>query len=228
LTVESEDALEGVGPIPFFAALAGCQEPFPWQAELYALLLAGRWPSRIDLPTGTGKTSILHLWLLALAEQARLDTRSITVPRRLVWVVDRRVVVDQATDEAERALRRVLEAPDLAPVRQALASLSGDADNPLTISTLRGWRRCLRREGRAASLRQAQSETCREAGAEKCRRGGPVRAQTRPRRGAGRSEGGSTEQERGQTWSRRRKTAALAVQALLPSTRRDGQDGNPG
>ena len=127
-------------PIPVFAALSGHTQPFSWQVELYSLLLEGRWPSRIDLPTGTGKTTILHLWLLALAEQARIDPRSITVPRRLIWVVDRRVVVDQATDEAVRALKRVLEAPDLAAVKHALATLSGDSENPLTISTLRGER----------------------------------------------------------------------------------------
>ncbi len=138
MTVEFGDVPEEVSSVPFFAALSGCPEPFPWQTELYGLLLAGRWPSRIDLPTGAGKTSILHLWLLALAEQARVDPRRVSVPRRLIWVVDRRVVVDQATDEAERALRKVLEAPDLAPVKQALASLSGDSENPLTISTLRG------------------------------------------------------------------------------------------
>ena len=60
------------------------------------------------------------------------------MPRRLVWVVDRRVVVDQATEEAERILER-LDAPELAAVRMALASLSVSGD-PLAISTLRGER----------------------------------------------------------------------------------------
>jgi CRISPR-associated endonuclease/helicase Cas3 len=44
-----------------------------------------------------GKTSIIPLWLIALATGAAL-------PRRLVYIVNRRTVVDQATDDAARML----------------------------------------------------------------------------------------------------------------------------
>ena len=54
----------------------------------------------VDIPTGLGKTSVMALWLIAIAEGANL-------PRRLVYVVDRRAVVDQATRFAE-LLRRNL------------------------------------------------------------------------------------------------------------------------
>src|SRR5262249_25246354 len=61
----------------------------------------GDLPVAVDLPTGLGKTSVMTIWLIARAHGARL-------PRRLVYVVDRRAVVDQATDEAEK-LRKALE-----------------------------------------------------------------------------------------------------------------------
>jgi CRISPR-associated endonuclease/helicase Cas3 len=59
-------------------------------------------------------------------------------PRRLVYVVNRRTVVDQATREAEKLRARLAEC-DLVPLAAALRSLavSGE-DVPLAISTLRG------------------------------------------------------------------------------------------
>src|SRR5438105_343237 len=83
-----------------FEALNG-NPPFPWQWELYQRFLAGDFPASCNLPTGLGKTSVIHIWLLALAYA---PTR---VPRRLVYVVNRRTVVDQSTDEA-RKLRDLL------------------------------------------------------------------------------------------------------------------------
>lgn len=108
--------------------------PHPWQERFYReWLAAGKVPAAVALPTGTGKTSIMALWLLALSAGASL-------PRRLVWVVDRRVVVDQATAEAER-LRRNLSAAGLEGVREGLSrlSVSGSVGGiPIAISTLRG------------------------------------------------------------------------------------------
>jgi CRISPR-associated endonuclease/helicase Cas3 len=87
--------------------------PLRWQRRLHDdWLLQGRVPDSLDLPTGAGKTSVMALWYLARSAGAAL-------PRRLVYVVDRRAVVDQATAEADGIARR--------------------AGNPeLRISTLRG------------------------------------------------------------------------------------------
>src|SRR5262245_34996386 len=75
--------------------------PMRWQRRLYTNHLSkGDIPSAVDVPTGLGKTSVMALWLIALAAGAPL-------PRRLVYVVDRRTVVDQASDLAER-LRKEL------------------------------------------------------------------------------------------------------------------------
>ena len=108
-----------------FEALTG-YEPFPWQARLFKQLSAGDLPPAVDIPTGLGKTSVMALWLLARAAGARL-------PRRLVYVVDRRAVVDQASDLAKN-IREALSRPELEQVRQGMAL----GDRPLAISTLRG------------------------------------------------------------------------------------------
>lgn len=101
------------------------ESPFPWQEDLLARMLEGGIPEVVDIPTGLGKTSVMAIWLVARACGAK-------VPRRLVYVVDRRAVVDQATDVA-LGLREFVNG-DL-EIKRAL----GLSDNhSLPISTLRG------------------------------------------------------------------------------------------
>ena len=97
--------------------------PFRWQMRLLRRLLDADPPRIVDIPTGLGKTSVMALWLIALAEGARL-------PRRLVYVVDRRAVVDQATRFAERLRSNM-------PGEMA-SKLALGAEKRLPISTLRG------------------------------------------------------------------------------------------
>jgi CRISPR-associated endonuclease/helicase Cas3 len=73
-----------------FAALTGFK-PFCWQQRLFRRFAAVDVPAAFDLPTGLGKTSVMAIWLIARAHRAKL-------PRPLVYVVDRRAVVDQASD----------------------------------------------------------------------------------------------------------------------------------
>jgi len=95
-----------------FELLTGFQ-PMSWQHRLYREYFeVGRLPDALDVPTGLGKTSVMALWYMAFS--ARVPG----IPRRLVYVVDRRAVVDQATTVAEQLRDRCGEA--------------------LTISTLRG------------------------------------------------------------------------------------------
>lgn len=104
--------------------------PFPWQESLYEKFIQGEIPPAADLPTGLGKTSVVAIWLIALI------THPGKMPRRLVYVVNRRTVVDQTTAEVERIRKRLEEFPEW---RNALAKLCAiPADNPLAISTLRG------------------------------------------------------------------------------------------
>jgi CRISPR-associated endonuclease/helicase Cas3 len=109
-----------------FQALTGyC--PLRWQSRLFGEYFdRGELPPAVDIPTGLGKTAVMALWLIARAQGAPL-------PRRLVYVVDRRAVVDQATEFAVR-LRRKLDQPAASKLKSAL----GLEDRALPISTLRG------------------------------------------------------------------------------------------
>ncbi len=125
-----------------FTAMTG-HPPFPWQARLFEELCRGEFRYGCDLPTGLGKTSVIAIWLLALAHRAQAGTLA-GFPRRLVYIVNRRTVVDQATREAER-LREALKQPVLDGVRRDLLSLAvrqtdrvGGDLAPLAVSTLRG------------------------------------------------------------------------------------------
>ena len=66
---------------------------FPWQRALYERLIEGDVPRLCDIPTGLGKTAVVAVWLIALTK------RPDQIPRRLVYVVNRRTVVDQTTNE---------------------------------------------------------------------------------------------------------------------------------
>jgi CRISPR-associated endonuclease/helicase Cas3 len=115
-----------------FASLTGNQ-PFPWQCALYERFIDGGFPSTCGLPTGLGKTAVIPIWLLALAEAPSV------VPRRLVYVVNRRTVVDQATDEAEKIRKAVAIISELESALRNLCSVPLKPDEqPLAISTLRG------------------------------------------------------------------------------------------
>jgi CRISPR-associated endonuclease/helicase Cas3 len=94
--------------------------PFPWQSALFERFVKGEFPS-CNLPTGLGKTAVVAIWLIALAHHPD------RMPRRLVYVVNRRTVVDQTTTEAEK-MRRNATAAGVPP--PAISTLRGQfADN---------------------------------------------------------------------------------------------------
>lgn len=114
-----------------FERLTG-HPPFPWQLALYNDWLAqGRVPPSCNVPTGLGKTAVIAVWLIALAHGALL-------PRRLVYVVNRRTVVDQTTTEVENYRSRLRDAGLFEPLRALSADAAASDDSPLAISTLRG------------------------------------------------------------------------------------------
>ncbi len=83
-----------------------------------------------DLPTGLGKTSVVTIWLITLL------THADKVPRRLVYVVNRRTVVDQTTVEVGRLRERLGEMPDSLALLKRLCAVPTEI--PLGLSTLRG------------------------------------------------------------------------------------------
>ena len=105
--------------------------PYSWQVEAFNALVANRIPSALALSTGSGKTNIIVIWLLALLYQ-QLSGKA-TLPRRLVWVINRRAVVDQATEIAE-AIAKKFEVDS--PLRTILDAMS--VSGGLAVSTLRG------------------------------------------------------------------------------------------
>ncbi len=90
------------------------------------------WPKVIDLPTGTGKTAVLDTAVFAMAVQPE------TTPRRVVFVIDRRIVVDQVYERARRIRERIeaADTPVLERVRDRLQVLSDG--EPLGVAALRG------------------------------------------------------------------------------------------
>ncbi len=120
----------------FFHASTGNQ-PFPWQIALYEKFANGQFPTPANIPTGLGKTSIVAIWLIALALYPA------KVPRRMVYVVNRRTVVDQTTDEVEKLRMALSEKPGIKVIAEKLRSLCAlpmptPDSPPLAISTLRG------------------------------------------------------------------------------------------
>lgn len=107
--------------------------PFPWQERLTRQVLeTGQWPEVIDLPTGTGKTAVLDTAVFSLA--ARPDV----FPRRVVFVIDRRIIVDQVYERARLMQERIKAAESgvLRRVRDGLG-VSGE-ESPLGVAALRG------------------------------------------------------------------------------------------
>lgn len=114
-------------------------EPLKWQKRLFHRFVNDQIPDACNLPTGLGKTSVIAIWLIALAYQA--ESCQLSLPRRLFYEVNRRTVVDQATKICAQ-IRQKLElsdSPVVERLRKALASLAAVPGLPVVgISTLRG------------------------------------------------------------------------------------------
>jgi CRISPR-associated endonuclease/helicase Cas3 len=122
----------------YFHALWG-HDPFPWQQMLAERVASGQWPQALDLPTASGKTACIDIAVYALAAQADRPLAERTAPRRIWFVVDRRIVVDEAFERA-RKLAATLSAATGGPLKEIadrLRDLSG-TDRPLAVGRLRG------------------------------------------------------------------------------------------
>jgi len=99
------------------------------------------WPQAITLPTAAGKTACIDIAIFALAAQAsrREQGKPMTAPRRIFFVVDRRVIVDEAFTRANCLAMRLALAQDgiLRTVADRLRRLAG-GDKLLACFQLRG------------------------------------------------------------------------------------------
>ena len=136
----------------FFTALWD-RPPFAWQ-EALATRVLGRgstgspWPDAIALPTASGKTACVDVAVFALAAQAsRLaQGQTITAPRRIFFVVDRRVIVDEAYERANKLAKKLERAEGgvLKSVADNLRQIAHGAttgfgcEQPLAVHLLRG------------------------------------------------------------------------------------------
>ena len=128
----------------YFTAIHG-HDPFPWQQRLVEQLASeNRWPDVLDLPTGAGKTAALDVAVFHLALQVHNKKRCAAL--RIVLVVDRRLVVDDANRRAQKiatALRDPSRCPEagrgvVAEVARRLQRLAGGDEPPLVAERLRG------------------------------------------------------------------------------------------
>ena len=125
-------------------------DPYSWQRRLAERAVQGNWPGAIDLPTGSGKTACIDVAVFALACQASRQVADRTAPRRIFFCVNRRVIVDEAYQRAQRIAERLWKAerdhdlgrPVLFEVAAALRQVAGttkdDGSPPLDVLELRG------------------------------------------------------------------------------------------
>lgn len=121
---------------PFFRAVHD-RDPFPWQERLIKRVAETGWPKVLDLPTGTGKTAALDVAVFALALDAGRTPRS--APLRIIYVVDRRTIVDQAYARAKTIRKALIGAENdvIRRVRERLAQYAREGV-PLRTAMLRG------------------------------------------------------------------------------------------
>jgi CRISPR-associated endonuclease/helicase Cas3 len=130
---------------PFYQAVHG-HAPFPWQERLLRQVVTAGWPEVLDLPTASGKTSSIDVAVFALAMEGGLPLRERRAPLRIFFVIDRRLVVDQAHEHALR-LKQALDNPSaltgspdevaaVGQVAEALWRFTGGS--PLHVAALRG------------------------------------------------------------------------------------------
>lgn len=125
----------------FFFALHGVY-PFPWQRRLMKIVAEDEWPQSLNLPTSAGKTAAMDVALFHLALEAEKGAER-RAPIRIFFVVDRRLVVDEAYERACRISARLADAVHeergiLSEVARRLTMLSGDNGAPLEVLRLRG------------------------------------------------------------------------------------------
>lgn len=118
--------------------------PFAWQEDLVREVLErNSWPSLVDVPTGLGKTNMLDIAIFVNALVTYNSVSSRIGHRRIFFVVDRRIVVDQAEAQARQIKQALQNAPEgtvSAEIASRLRELVGPSanDDLLPVVKMRG------------------------------------------------------------------------------------------
>src|SRR6266700_3603374 len=116
----------------FFQAIYSYR-PFPWQIRLAKRVCEpGIPPTVLDLPTASGKTACIDIALFHLAYDLA-SGRERKAPLRIAWVVDRRLIVDDAYDRAAKIARKLDDATNgiLKTVADLFRGIAGEGAPPL-------------------------------------------------------------------------------------------------
>ncbi|MBN2032179.1 MAG: type I-U CRISPR-associated helicase/endonuclease Cas3, partial [Deltaproteobacteria bacterium] len=106
--------------IDFFELIHG-QLPFPWQTEVAERLVLGKDVDAISVPTGCGKTAMID---------AAVYYAALGGPKRIFFIIDRRVVIDEAHTRAEKIRLEISERSELKEIQERLG--------PIRVLRLRG------------------------------------------------------------------------------------------
>lgn len=116
-------------------------DPYPWQERLATRCVEGEPPAVLGLPTGSGKTTAVDALVWALAVQAERPAGQRTVGIRIVWAIDRRILVDEVHEHAQHLAALLAEANDdeAAPLHETAQRLARLSDGvPLVATRWRG------------------------------------------------------------------------------------------
>lgn len=90
----------------FFTDASGLSEPYDYQCRL----AAEEWPDLLSVPTGMGKTiavMLAWLWKRGWRQGGRSEAVDPSTPRRLVWCLPMRVLVEQTQDTISSWLKNL-------------------------------------------------------------------------------------------------------------------------
>lgn len=123
----------------FFEKLHKCK-PFPWQERLAREISENQIPASLNLPTASGKTAVIDIWLWSLyADISENKPEERRIPLRLFYVVDRRLIADAAFDRAEK-IKETLKKAENGVLKEVADGLKKffNTDSPLETAILRG------------------------------------------------------------------------------------------
>lgn len=91
----------------FTSVVHAGREPYPWLTDFTDQTLDLGPPDLVAVPTGCGKTSVIDALVWILAAEADLPASKRKVGSRIVWAIDRRLLVDEVHEHASNLASRL-------------------------------------------------------------------------------------------------------------------------